>query len=40
LLTVTVFLPDGARFELARLVQEPPELNPDTTASSSQQEER
>jgi prepilin-type N-terminal cleavage/methylation domain-containing protein len=24
LLTVTVFLPDGARFELARLVQEPP----------------
>jgi prepilin-type N-terminal cleavage/methylation domain-containing protein len=24
-LTVTVFLPDGARFELARLVEEPPE---------------
>jgi hypothetical protein len=40
LLTVTVFLPDGARFELARLVQEPPELNPDTTASSPQQEGR
>jgi hypothetical protein len=40
LLTVTVSLPDGARFELARLVQEPPELNPDSTASSSQREER
>jgi Tfp pilus assembly protein PilX len=40
LLTVTVSLPDGARFELARLVQEPPELNPDSTASRSQQEER
>jgi hypothetical protein len=25
LLTVTVFLPDGARFKLARLVLEPPE---------------
>jgi hypothetical protein len=32
LLTVTVSLPDGARFELSRLVQEPPEFNPDTTA--------
>jgi hypothetical protein len=39
LLTVTVFLPDGARFELARLVEEPPELNQDTTASRSRQEE-
>jgi hypothetical protein len=38
LLTVTVFLPDGARFEVARLVQEPPELNPDTGGSRSQEE--
>jgi hypothetical protein len=36
LLTVTVSLPDGARFELTRLVQEPPESNPDTGNSDSQ----
>jgi hypothetical protein len=40
LLTVTVSLRDGARFELSRLVQEPPELNPDTAAAGSQQEDR
>jgi prepilin-type N-terminal cleavage/methylation domain-containing protein len=39
LLTVTVFLPEGARFELARLVQEPPEPEPDTRGSRSQEEQ-
>jgi hypothetical protein len=38
LLSVTVFLRDGARFELTRLVQEPPRPNPDTRSGS--QEER
>jgi prepilin-type N-terminal cleavage/methylation domain-containing protein len=39
LLTVTVFLPEGARFELARLVQEPQQPKPDTTGSRSQEEQ-
>lgn len=36
LLTVTVLLPGGGRFQVARLVQEPPESNPDTGDSDSQ----
>jgi prepilin-type N-terminal cleavage/methylation domain-containing protein len=38
LLTVTVFLPEGARFELTRLVEEPAEPNPATRNSGSQEE--
>jgi prepilin-type N-terminal cleavage/methylation domain-containing protein len=36
LLTVTVFLSEGARFELTRVVQEPPE--PDNGGARSQEE--
>jgi hypothetical protein len=39
LLTVTVLLPGGGRFELARLVQEPPESTPDAEGSRSQGEQ-
>jgi hypothetical protein len=38
LLTVTVLLPGGGRFQVARLVQEPPESNPDTGDSGSREE--
>jgi hypothetical protein len=38
LLTVTVFRPEGARFELARLFQEAPEPKADTRGSRSQEE--
>jgi hypothetical protein len=38
LLTVTVLLPGGARFELARLVPEPPGPNPGTGGAGSPEE--
>ncbi len=40
LLTVSVLLPEGTRFELTRLVPEPPEPKPDTTPGVRSQEER
>jgi prepilin-type N-terminal cleavage/methylation domain-containing protein len=39
LLTVTVFLPDGGRFELARLFQEPAQPTPDAEGSRSRGEQ-
>jgi Tfp pilus assembly protein PilX len=40
LLTVTVSRPEGAQFELRRLVQEPPEPKPDTTTGPRSEAER
>lgn len=37
-LTVTVFLPEGARFELARVFQEPSGPKPDAARSRAQEE--